>query len=262
MRQALTMARFSFHDLVRSRWVGAYALFFFAVAWGLFSFGEEPAQAVASMLNLVLVVVPLVSIVIGVLNFYNSREFTELILAQPVSRRAIFFGQYLGVSSCLAVAFGAGLGIPFAWFGWQYAFGGTLTALLLAGVFLTLIFVALALAVCVRTENRLKALGGAIVLWLFFAIIYDAALLFVIMMLSAYPLERLLLGLTLLNPLDMARILILLRLDIAALMGYTGAVFKQFFGSVEGVAVTFGALSIWVLLPAFLAAEKYRRRDF
>jgi Cu-processing system permease protein len=79
---------------------------------------------------------------------------------------------------------------------------------------------------------------------------------------SGYPLERPLLGLIVLNPLDMARALVLLRLDVAALMGYTGAVFKQFFGTFYGLAVALGALTLWTAIPMLCGATTYARRDF
>jgi Cu-processing system permease protein len=263
MRQMIALARQSARELMRSWWTACYGFFFMLLASALFAFGEEPAQAVVSVLDLVLLVVPFVSIVMGVLSFYTSREFAELLLAQPVARATVFFGQYLGSSVSLAAAFALGLGAPFAWYGWNAREqSGTLAVLLLGGIFLTFIFVAFAYAIAVRTENRLKALGAAIFLWLFLALVYDGLLLGVIMAFSSYPLEKPLLGLIALNPLDVARILILLRLDVAALMGYTGAVFKQFFGSSLGLGVASVCLTAWVVLPLAVGAKAYARRDF
>lgn len=259
----LTVLCFSLRDLARSRWLGAYALFFGAVGWALFSFGAEPEQAVASVLDVVGFLVPLVSLVVGVLCFYNAREYADLLLTQPISRRAVFAGQYLGVGLSLAVTFAIGLGIPFLWYGSREgAATETLLLLLLAGFLLTLICVALAFLISVGTEDRLKALGGALVLWLFFAVIYDGLLLLLIMAFPTYQLGWPLVSLALLNPLDLARLMILLRLDIAALMGYTGAIFQQFFGTGLGLLIALAALSLWTLVPIWLGARAYTRRDF
>ncbi|HVB59479.1 MAG TPA: ABC transporter permease subunit [Candidatus Acidoferrales bacterium] len=258
----LTVLRFSLRELARNRWLGAYALFFGAVGWALFYFGAEPDQAAASVLDLVVFLVPLVSLVVGVLCFYNAREYADLLLTQPVSRRAVFVGQYLAVAVSLAVPFAIGLAAPFLWYGMSEGAGGTLLLLLLAGLMLTLICVALAFLISDGTEDRLKALGGALVLWLFFAVIYDGLLLALIMTFPTYQLGRPLVGLALLNPFDLARIMILLRLDIAALMGYTGAIFQQFFGARRGLVITLTALSLWIVLPILLGARAYTRRDF
>jgi Cu-processing system permease protein len=263
MTRAFKVARYTVADLLRSRWMLGYAGFFAAASWAFFYFGEEPAQAIVSLLGIVLIVIPLVSAVFGMTAFYNSREFVELLLAQPLDRRSVFYGQYGGLAATLALAFVLGVSTPFAWDGWQHREDlGPLVGLLLAGVLLTVIFVAMALLASTLTENRLRALGAVIVLWLYFTVLYDGLLLTVIMLFDAYPLERPLVALSMLNPVDLARILILLRLDVAALMGYTGAVFEAFFGSALGTALSLGALLLWAAAPVALAAHSYRRRDF
>jgi Cu-processing system permease protein len=70
------------------------------------------------------------------------------------------------------------------------------------------------------------------------------------------------LGLMLTNPIDLGRIVLLLRFDIAALMGYTGAVFKHFFDSAGGIAVAAAALLGWAGVPVVLGARRFRRKDF
>jgi Cu-processing system permease protein len=263
MRQLLTIARFTLRELGRSRLIAGYGLFFAAAGWACFHFGQEPMQAVASLLDLVLLVVSIVSSIVGVLYFYSARDYAALMLTQPIARRTVFLGQYLGLSLSLGAAFSVGLGAPLLWYGTGDAQQvGTMLLLLLAGIFLTLIFTAIAFAVSVGTEDRLKALGSTIVLWLFLAVVYDGFLLVIIMAFPDYPLALPLAGFALLNPLDMARILILLRLDIAALMGYTGAVFRQFIGTAAGAAVAIAALSLWTTLPIFLGVRSYGRRDF
>jgi len=77
-----------------------------------------------------------------------------------------------------------------------------------------------------------------------------------------YPLDKLSLAGTMLNPIDLSRTLILLKLDISALLGYTGAVFKQFFGTNFGLIVSFVMLIIWVILPVFRIVFKSTKKDF
>ena len=67
---------------------------------------------------------------------------------------------------------------------------------------------------------------------------------------------------TILNPIDLSRTLILLKLDISALLGYTGAVFKQFFGTSLGLIISFVMLMIWVILPVLRINFKSRKKDF
>jgi Cu-processing system permease protein len=81
-------------------------------------------------------------------------------------------------------------------------------------------------------------------------------------MFREYPLERPVLALTLLNPIDLGRVLLLLQFDTAALMGYTGAVFERFFGTSGGRMTVLAALAIQAAVPLLLAGRVFRRKDF
>ena len=77
-----------------------------------------------------------------------------------------------------------------------------------------------------------------------------------------YPLDKVSLVGTMLNPIDLSRTLILLKLDISALLGYTGAIFKQFFGTNTGLIISFLMLIMWVVLPVLRIIFKAKRKDF
>jgi Cu-processing system permease protein len=93
-------------------------------------------------------------------------------------------------------------------------------------------------------------------------VLYDGLVLFVVAAFSDYPLETPMLVLTLLNPVDLARVLLLLTFDVAALMGYTGAVFERFFGSGLGVLAALAALLGWTALPFVAGLRGFSRKDF
>jgi Cu-processing system permease protein len=263
MKAILKVARYTSFDLVRSRWTFAYGIFFLAFVGGLFAFGEEPSRAIVSVLNLVLIVVPLVSSVFGVTHFYSSRAFVELLLTQPIDRKSVFWGQYIGLSLSLALAFTVGLTGPFLWYGLQDVSEiGTLGLVLLSGVLLTMIFVGLASVVSVLFDDQVRAVGLVIFAWLYFAVLYDGLLLVFILLLQAYPLEKALIGLAILNPLDISRILILLRLDISTLMGYTGALFRMVFGGHWGAVLAVLSLVVWAAIPVLMAEKCFTRKDF
>ncbi len=257
---ATKVLRFELRDLARSRWVGGYALFLLLLTTLLLRFGGGGPRAVLSLMNVVLTVVPLASLVFGTMYLYGSRDFIELLLAQPVSRPALFAGLYAGLVVPLACGFLLGVGLPFLWYGTTLA--GPVAALLGTGTLLTLVFTAVAMLVSLTVDDRAKGLGAAILLWLGATALYDALLVLVASTLSDHPLELPLLGLTLLNPVDLGRVLLLLRLDTAALMGYTGAVFERFFGSAQGVVVTVVALAFWCAGPLALARRRFERKDF
>jgi len=74
-------------------------------------------------------------------------------------------------------------------------------------------------------------------------------------------LERIMVFLSFLNPIDLSRIQILLQMDISALMGYTGAVFREFFGNGLGITISFVGLIIWVVVPLVSSLKRFNRSD-
>jgi len=97
MTTMLKVLKYQARDAIRSRWLIAYALFFLVITDGLLRFSGDPARAQLSLVSIVLFVVPLVAVVFGTVYLYNAREFIELLLAQPLARRSMYGGLYLGL---------------------------------------------------------------------------------------------------------------------------------------------------------------------
>jgi Cu-processing system permease protein len=257
------IAKYQLQDMVRNRWVLFYGLFFLLVTDALFRFGGSGDRVVLSLMNVVLVMIPLVSVVLGAMYLYGAREYVELLLAQPIPRGVLFRGLYLGLAVPLCGAYVAGVALPFAWHRDAAAGHAAPLGLLLGtGVLLTLVFVSLAFAVALRTDDRLRGLGVALAAWMFFAVVWNGIVLLAIQLFAQYPIERAVIGMSLLNPVDLGRILLLLNLDISALMGFTGAVFQRFFGSGAGQAVTLAALLAWLVVPFLAGQRAFLRKNF
>ncbi len=259
----LKILKYSFYDLMRSRWSYVYFAFYLLLGIVLLFLNNDLSKAVITLMNVIIVLVPLIGTIFGVMYYYNSKEFTELLLAQPLKRSSIFLGQYLGVALSLTMSLILGLGIPFIIYGlfkstviWDFSL------LLITGTFLTFIFTALAFNIALSNENRIKGFGYAILLWLFLAVVYDGLFLMSLIIFEDYPLDKLSLFGTMLNPIDLSRTLILLKLDISALLGYTGAVFKKFFGTDFGLFVSIIMLSVWVVMPVWRIVFKSKKKDF
>ena len=263
MSAARSILRWQVRALARTRWVQAYAVVLFLLTEGRFRLSGGGDRVVVSLLNVVLLLVPMVSLVVGVMHLQGAREFIELLLAQPVGRRTLFRGLYLGFVLPLAGAFALGTGLPFVLrLGQEGAGAASAVALLGTGVLLTAVFGALAFLVATAVPDRTRAFGVALLVWLGATLLYDGAVLLVTVTLARWPLERPLLGLMLLNPVDLGRVLVLLRLDAAALLGYTGAVFARTLNGPVGTAAALGALTAWMLVPYLVARRAFRRRDF
>ncbi len=259
----LKVLKYSFYDLVRSRWLYAYLLFFLLVTTGLVYFSHDLSRTMISLMNILIVLCPLIGTLFGALYFYNSREFIDLLLALPLPRRSIFLGKYLGLAFSLSLSLFVGISFPMILFGvLTSGLLMNLLTLLSTGIFLTFIFTALSFLVALKSENPIRGFGAAIFIWLFLSVIYDGILLLVLLYFESYPLDKFALIASLFNPVDLSRILIMLQLDISALMGYTGAVFRKFLGTGTGMVVAYGALIVWVVVPVLLFLRIARRKDF
>ena len=249
--------KYILYDILRTRFILLYTAFLFISTFGLYQLDSDSGKVVLSLLNIVLMVVPLVSIVFSTIHFFNSYEFIELMLAQPVKRSTVFLGEYMGVACSLCVAFVTGVGVPILLFG----INANALTMLYTGVTLTLVFVSLAFLSSVLTRDKAKAIGIALLFWLYFSLIYDGLLLWVVYSFSDYPLEKITLVLIAFNPVDLARIIMLLQLDISALMGFTGAFYQEFFGSYLGIVLSTVVLFIWIVLPIASAQRIFNRKD-
>lgn len=262
MKSFLTLLRHQLREGARSRPVLGYAILLALLTETLFRFGDGGPRVVLSLINVVLLLVPLVGAVFGTMYFQQARGFTLFLLAQPLGRRPLLGALYLGLTIPLVFALLAGVGIPFLWHAvpapelWR-----PLASLLVVGVLLTITSTALALGISVQVADRARGLAVALLLWIVGAVLYDGLLLFIAVAFDRWPLERPLLVLTLLDPFDLGRVLLLLQLDRAALLGYTGALFAKFFGSKAGALVAGTALLAWCAAPLTWAFHRFAGRD-
>jgi len=253
----LKLSKYVLYDILRSKVVLAYTIFLLVVSMSLFQMEVNSSKAVLSLLNIVLIVVPLVSMVFSTIHWYNSYEFIELMLTQPVSRKKVLLSEYSGIASSLVTAFVIGVGLPVV----IYNFNATGVALILVGSLLTLVFTSIAFLASVKSKDKARGVGAALLLWFYFALIFDGLLLLVLFSFSDYPLEKIILGLSSFNPIDLGRIYLMLQMDISALMGYTGAVYKDFFGSNAGLFYTLGIMMVWIIVPLMFAIRSFNKKD-
>ncbi|MEX2154452.1 MAG: ABC transporter permease subunit [Gemmatimonadaceae bacterium] len=262
MNTTLRIALYGMRDLVRSRWLIAYGAFFFVATTALLRFSDTEAKALLSLVNVVLLVVPLANIVFGTMYLFASREFVELLLSQPIRRIQLFAGQCIGLALPIAATAVVGIGAPLLF---HRVSGGALAIglmLALGAALLSAVFTALAAVIAYSIEDRVRGLSVAIGVWLALAVVYDALVLMAAMQFADYPLERPMLVAMIANPIDLARLLLLTRFDVAALLGYTGAVFQRFFSGAGGLMVAAGAVVLWVAVPALAGARLFHRKDF
>ena len=244
-------------DILKSKIVIAYTLILAILSWSSFALEDNSAKGILTILNVILFTVPLVSILFATIYLYNSSEFIELLLSQPIKRRKIWISLFLGLSFSMILAFFVGAGIPLL----INSPDSVGIMMFINGCFITTIFTALAFLSSILTRDKAKGIGIAIMTWLFFALLFDGLVLFLLFQLSDYPIENAMVAVTAFSPIDLARIQILLHLDVSAMMGYTGAIFKDFFGTNVGLFVSFALLILWTIIPFTISLKKFKNKD-
>lgn len=244
-------------DLLRNRTIMVYTLLLLVLSISVFSMEDNADKGVTSLLNIVLFVIPLFSVIFSAIYLYNSAEFIELLVSQPLRRKTIWLSMFIGLSCTISLAFFIGTGIPIL----VFAFMSSGLVLLACGLMLSLVFVSIAMWAAVKIRDKAKGIGLSILLWLYFALLFDTLVLFLVFQLSDYPIENAMVGVSLLNPVDISRILILLQIDVSAMMGYTGAVFQEFFGAAGGMSLTIAVLILWIVIPLGLSTRHFNKKD-
>ncbi|GAB3667108.1 ABC transporter permease [Ramlibacter alkalitolerans] len=269
LRQVGIVAGREFRDRLRNRWVLAILLVFTAFAFVIAYFGAAQQGAVgfrgievtiASLVSLVIYLVPLIALILGFDAIVGERErgTLDLLLSMPLTRFELLLGKFLGLSAALASSTVAGFGLvglllagtfpPGAWF--HYA------GFILSAVLLGMAFLSLAVAISVFASDRTRASGIAIAAWFFFVLVYDLLLLGALVVTGggiaadAFPL------LLLLNPADVFRLLNIFALEeVRTFYGLT-----TMFPPRLANPLVLGALMLaWIALPLGLASWKFRR---
>ncbi len=272
-RRIGVVAREEYRRALETRWLFAFTALFALLVLGLSYFGLAQSREVGfqgfarvtlSLMNLVLVIVPLTGLMLGVTSIAGGGESLSLLLAQPVSRGEVLAGKFLGLAAALGVAqalgFGGG-GVVVALNGGAQQITGFLVLTLLS---LVLGWVTLATAICIAAlwPDRLRAMSVALMLWLLMVIAYDLVVLGATTLLSGLPLQSVLFPALIVNPVDLVRVLTTLAVGSGALFGPTSAVLMRMFGTTAGVALGLAVLLVEGAVPLAIAARVFRRRDW
>jgi len=252
---------FESKNLIKAKWLFAYLAFFFVLTESLYYFSNSSSKVFISLLNIILIVMPLISIIYGTQHFYNSKEYIQFLLAQPIKRKYIFISNYISSYIAIVGSFIIGTGIPLI----SHELNNELAMaiiLLISGAMLGGIFLSIGYFIANKFDDKSKGLGASLIIWFFLCFLYDGIILGILYYFSDYPIEIPALIMSIFNPNDLARLFITLKLDISALMGYTGAVYKNILGTSLGLMLSGTIMLIWFVFPLFLSIRQFERKDF
>lgn len=258
---------------VRNRWTAIFASVFAVLVISIAYFGvmaegfsgmQSFTRTSASLLNLVLYIVPLVALTMGTLSFTGDKGSTELLFSQPLSRMDVVLGKLLGVFASIALStllgFSLAGAIIFMSSGVEGFFSYALFVIL--SLALALVFLSMALLVATASRRKAKAFGVAFFLWFFFVLFYDLLALGGTLLLRGQTANTFLFLSIFCNPVDMVRVATLIVLDNATIFGAAGAALIRFLGGgTLGTTVLAGALLVWTIVPLILSRHLIRGQD-
>jgi Cu-processing system permease protein len=267
--QIATIAGKEFWDRIRNRWVLAVALVFTAFALVIAYFGAAQQGSVgfhsidvtiASLVSLVIYLIPLIALILGFDAIVGERErgSLDLLLSMPITRLELLLGKYFGLAAALTFSTVAGFGLVAIVLSSQldinalfHYFGFMLSSVLLGCAFLSL-----AVMLSVFATDRTRASGLAIAMWFFFVLVFDLLLLGALVATGGQWGGEIFPYLLLANPADVFRILNIFSLDdVRTLYGLT-TVFPPALASPWILGLVMFA---WIAAPLGIATWRFRQ---
>ncbi len=258
---------------IRNKWTLIFAIVFGALVVSISYFGmraegfsgmQSFTRTSASILNLVLYLVPLVALTMGTLSFTGDKGATELLYSQPVLRSEVQLGKLLGVFWSIALSTLIGFTLAGAIVVAANGVEGLARYALfvLLALVLALVFLCLSVLVSTANQRKAKAFGVSLFLWFFFVLFYDLLTIGGTLLLKGKSANVFLFLSLFGNPVDMVRVASLITLDGVTIFGAAGAALLRFLGGkAVGVLLLLIGLTIWVALPLWFSQRLLNRQD-
>lgn len=266
--QIRIIAAKEFRDRIRNRWVIAVATIFTLFALAITYFGAAQQGEVgfrsieftiASLVSLVIYLIPLIALILGYDAIVGERErgSLDLLLSMPITRLELLLGKFTGLSGALACATLAGFGLVGLLLAGKvgtealYHYAGFMLSALLLGM----VFLSLAVMVSVISRDRARASGAAIAVWFLFVLVYDLGLLGVLVLSGGAFGETLFPLLLLLNPADIFRLLNIFTLEDLKTFYGLATVFPA---SLSNPWLLGGMMIAWIIGPLAVAQWRFK----
>ena len=258
---------------IRNRWTLLFATVFGLLTLAISYFGMATegyagfqgfVRTTASLLSLVLYLVPLVALTMATLSFTGDRGAIELLFSQPVARREILLGKVAGLFGSMLTAMLFGFGIAGTVIASQIGTEGLLRFLSFTSItlLLALAFLSLGSLLAIIGVTRARAFGLALFVWFFLVLFYDLLVIGAGFLLKERAANMLIFLSLFGNPVDLARVAGLITAGDATMFGAAGAALLKFLGGVVLSQVALlTALLAWTVGPIALAGWILRHRD-
>ncbi len=259
-------------DAMHNRWFIVFTIAFAGLALALSALMQPGgtqlrmmsySRTAASLINLVLLFVPLISLTLGSANLTGDRETGALVylLAQPVSRVEVLLGKYFGMAGALLATLTLGFGVAGVALSLQGSIqdaGSYLFTVILAYL-LALAMLSLGFLMSTIAKKTTAALGGALFLWLLLVFIGDLGIMGTAIS-TQMPIQMVFF-IAVLNPLQMFKIASILTIQAnLEVLGPAGLYATDQFGGLLLLLLLIG-LVLWIVIPLMGALVIFSRQE-
>jgi Cu-processing system permease protein len=266
------ITRKELRDALRNRWFIVFTTAFAGIAFALSALMQPGgasfrvmsySRTAASLVNLVLLFVPLIGLTLGSANLAGDRETGALsyLLSQPVNRMEVLLGKYLGLAGALLATLTLGFGmagVALALQGMIQGAGSYLFTIVLAYL-LSLAMLGLGFLLSSVAHKTSTALGGALFLWLFLVFVGDLGIMGTSVSMQL-PIETVFF-IAVLNPLQMFKIASILSIQAnLEVLGPAGLYAANQFGGML-LPLLLAGLLVWIIVPLVVAVVVFSRQE-
>lgn len=273
MKTIITIADKEFRDGLRNRWVLAITVVLAVLAVGIAYFGAAAsgglgftslATTIVSLATLAVVLIPLIALLLAYDAIVGEQEAGTLLLllTYPLSRSTLLLGKFLGHGLILGVAITLGFGIAGVVIAVGaenvnlYQLASSMIRLIVSSLLLGWVFIAMAYLISVSVTEKARAAGLALIVWFIFVLVFDLALL--ALLVGSQQGGDWLPYLLLLNPTDCFRLINLSGLEAAqAFSGLTSIAQNSAFQPGWLMVI----LLVWIVIPLSLALLRFRHHS-
>ena len=269
----LTIARQELTISIRNKWTVIFAAVFGVLVLAISYFGTMASGEIgfqgfnrtsASLLSLVLYLIPLVALMMGSQSFTGDNGDGEMLFAQPVTRSEVMLGKITGLFASMAVATFAGFGIGGLMISlqagnenaWGYAIFVGLSLIL------SLVFISISALLSMLSGRQTRVFGLALVVWFLFVIFYDLIVMGSSLLFKERAANYFIFISLFGNPVDMVRVAGLMALNGDEIFGPAGAALVKFLGgSAAGAGALLASLVAWIVVPLLASVRLLKRQD-
>lgn len=254
----LNISWYLLFDLIKNKALILYSIILLISTLGLLYVEPDTDKVMLSVMQICILGIPLFCLLFSAIYYYQSTDFIQLILAQPLKRGTPITSLFIALFTWFSVSFILSVCIPLSIAG---IFDKSII-LFTTTLLIQVISIAIALFIGTIVSDKAKGIGIILLIWAFFVFIFDGILLFIMYQYAAYPIEKIILAFTFLNPITIGRTLIVLGTEASALLGLSAAVFSNFFSNSFGFIISIASLLIWGLIPLFFSFKVFQYKDF